>query len=353
MPRLTRKGRKAGLPPGTLVYTGPDRADKVAISLLDYDEKHVLEKTVTLKEAVKYVRKPTSVTWLNVTGVHDPQVIEEFGKRFNLHPLVMEDILSTDQRPKMEEYDDTLYLVLRMLTLNEKKHRVESEQVSLILAKGWVLSFQETPGDVFDGVRDRIRKAKGRIRNRKADYLIYALLDAIVDGYFSILEHFGEEVELLEERLVKDANTKILHKINELKREALFLRRSVWPLRETLSALHRSGNRLIKRDTLPFIRDVYDHTIQVIDTVETLRDMVSGMLDIYLSSVSNKMNEVMKVLTIIATIFIPLTFLTGLYGMNFDNMPELHWHHGYFYVLGGMFLLFLGELWYFRKKGWI
>jgi len=353
MPRLTRKGKKAGLPPGTLVYTGPDRAEKVAISLFDYDEKNVLEKRVTLKEALKFVRKSTSVTWLNVTGVHNPQIIEEFGKRFKLHPLVMEDILSTDQRPKIEEYDDTVYLVLRMFALDKNKRRMESEQVSLILAKGWVLSFQETPGDVFDGVRDRIRKGKGRIRKKKADYLLYALLDAIVDGYFTILEHFGEEVEHLEERLVKDANAKILHKINDLKREALFLRRSVWPLRETLSGLQRSGSKLVAHDTLPFVRDVYDHTIQVIDTVETLRDMVSGMLDIYLSSVSNKMNEVMKVLTIIATIFIPLTFLTGLYGMNFLNMPELHWHYGYFFVLGFMFLLFLGELWYFRKKGWM
>ncbi len=348
-----RKARKVGLPPGSVVYTGPEKEEKVKISLLDYTEKQVQERAVSLEEAVKFLKRSRSVSWFNIDGIHNPKVIAELGKRFKLHPLVMEDICSTDQRPKLEEYDDYLYLVIRMLWYNEKHRRVESEQLSLILGRGYVLSFQERAGDVFQGVRDRIRNGKGRIRKKGPDYLAYALFDAVVDHYFVILEHFGDEVERLEAALVKNPGKKTLHKINELKREALFLRRSVWPLREMLSSLQRAGTKHVKTGTLHFLRDVYDHTIQVIDTIETLRDMVSGMLDIYLSSVSNKMNEVMKVLTIIATIFIPLTFITGLYGMNFRNMPELLWPAGYFIILGVMLVIFIGQLWYFWRKGWL
>lgn len=351
--RLPRKkSAKAGLPPGTLVYTGSKREEKVRVSVIDYEEKHIEERELSLDELGSFKRKK-SVSWINIDGIHDVKVVEAAGAAFKLHPLVMEDILSTEQRPKYEEYEDHLYIVLRMLQYDEKERVIGSEQLSLILGKNYVLSFQESKGDVFDSVRERLRKAKGRIRKRGADYLAYALIDAVVDGYFSILEHFGDDVERLEEELIKHSEDNVVHKINALKREAIYLRRSVWPLREAISSLQRGGSRLISHATQPFLRDVYDHTVQVIDTIETLRDMVSGMMDLHLTSVSNKMNEVMKVLTIIATIFIPLTFIAGVYGMNFAHMPELQWRNGYFYVLGLMFLIFLGQLWYFKRKGWL
>ncbi len=347
---FSRKSKKAGLPPGSLIYTGAKKEGPVTVSVIDYDAKRLEEKGLRPGEFGRY-RTKRSVSWINVTGIHDVKVVEELGEKFKLHPLVMEDILSPDQRPKLEEYDDQVYIVLRMLKLEQG--RILSEQLSLVLGKGYVLSFQENEGDVFDAVRDRIRKGKGRIRGRNADYLAYALVDAIVDGYFAILEHVGEQVEGLETSILRSDDSHGVERINALKREALYLRRSVWPLREVLSGLQRNGHKLIEKRTLPFLRDVYDHTIQVIDTIETIRDMTSGMLDIYLSSVSNRMNEVMKVLTIIATIFIPLTFITGLYGMNFSYMPELGWRPGYFTVLGVMFLILLGQLWYFRRKGWL
>ena len=348
-----RRSSKAGLAPGTLVYTGDKKGETVRITVIDYDEHHFQEKLVaSVQDCLPFKSSPT-VTWINVDGVHDVTIIEEIGKAFEFHPLIMEDILSTGQRPKSEDYDKNVFIVLKMLNYSEESHSVETEQVSLILGPNFVFSFQERIGDVFDGVRDRIRNCKGRIRKQGPDYLAYALLDAMVDSYFAVLEKLGEDVEALEDELVGEPDTGTLQRIHVLKREMISLRRSIWPVRELISGLQRSDSTLIAESTSVFIRDVYDHTIQIMDTIESFRDMVSGMLDIYLSSISNRMNAVMKVLTIIATLFIPLTFVAGVYGMNFKYIPELRWRYGYaaFWVV--IIITTLVMLAFFRRKKWL
>ncbi|MDD3296926.1 MAG: magnesium/cobalt transporter CorA [Candidatus Omnitrophica bacterium] len=333
--------------------------EKVKISIIDYDVSKFQEKEVkSVEECFPFKDKPT-VTWVNIDGVHDFQIIEKIGKHFNIHPLVLEDIVSTGQRPKMEDFEDYLFIAIKMLYQGHGNGDFESEQVSMIIGSNYVISFQEKEGDVFGVVRDRIRNAKGRIRKTGSDYLAYALMDAVVDNYFTILEGMGERIEEMEEELVSNPTPKILQAIHNLKSDTIFLRKSVWPLREVISGLQRTESKLISPSAGVYFRDIYDHTIQVIDTIETSRDMVSGMLDIYLSSVSNRMNEVMKVLTIIATIFIPLTFIAGIYGMNFDtgiskwNMPELHWRYGYAFVWGLMLMVVAGMLTYFKRKKWL
>ncbi|HIJ53178.1 MAG TPA: magnesium/cobalt transporter CorA [Planctomycetes bacterium] len=360
MPKPVKKrSKKAGLPPGTLVHIGEKKAESVKISYFDYDEQNFQEKQVSnIEECFPFKTTPT-VTWINIDGLHDVEIIEKLGKQFELHPLVLEDVLHTEQRPKYEDFDKYIFIVLRMLQYNEKIQDIESEQVSLILGANFVISFQERIGDVFDFVRERLRNAKGKIRKMGSDYLAYALLDAIVDSYFAILEKFGERIESMEEKLVTNPTEKTLQLIHNMKREMISLRKSIWPLREVISGVQRSESSLISETTGLYLRDVYDHTIQVIDTVESFRDMVSGMLDIYLSSISNKMNAVMKVLTIIATIFIPLTFIAGIYGMNFNpekspwNMPELNWYWGYPAVCLIMAVVAVIMLVYFRRKKWL
>jgi magnesium transporter len=291
--------------------------------------------------------------WLNLDGVHDVDAVEALGTAFGLHPLAVEDIAHTGQRPKVEEYDDHLFFVLRMLRWNDQTAEIDDEQVSLALGASWVLSFQERRGDVFDPIRDRLQSNRGRVRSTGADYLAYALMDAIVDQYFVILEKLGDRIEALGERMTEDPDKQDLTSIRHLKRELLFMRKSVWPLREVVSTLQRDSTPLIQDATMIYFRDVYDHTIQVIDAVETFRDMVSGLMDLYLTSISNRMNEVMKVLTIIATIFIPLSFVAGVYGMNFVHMPELGWRFGYFAALGVMALIAGGMLLYFKRRKWL
>lgn len=354
MSRLIRKrSHKAGLPPGTLVHVGERKAEKVKIRILDYDEAQFEEKEAkTIEESFPFKDK-TTVTWINIDGLHEVEIIEKLGSHFGLHPLLLEDILNTDQRPKMEDYGDYIFVVLKMLYPGENMDEIEAEQVSLILGSNFVISLQEREGDVFDPVRDRIRKSKGRIRKAGADYLAYALLDSIVDNYFLILENVGEKIEDTEQQLAANPSQETLQYIRELKNEMIFLRKSIWPLRELISGLQRCESTLIHESTGAYLRDVYDHTIQIIDTVESYRDMISGMVDIYLSSISNKMNEVMKVLTIFASIFIPLTFVAGLYGMNFEFMPELSWHWGYFALLGFMAFIGISLVVSFKRKGWL
>lgn len=350
---VQRRSSKAGLPPGTLVYTGEQQVESVRMTVIDYDEQHVQEKHLTSIEECFPFRAAPTVTWVNIDGLHDVSVIEKLGKAFELHPLLLEDILSTAQRPKFEDYEQSIFLVLKMLRFGDDHQAVETEQVSLIVGPHFVLSFQERVGDVFDFVRERIRNSKGRIRKLGPDYLAYSLADAIVDSYFVVLEKLGEKIEDLEDDLVSDPNQKTLRQIHSLKREMITLRRSIWPLRELLSGLQRSESPLIAESTSVYLRDVYDHTIQIIDTIESFRDMVSGMLDIYLSSISNRMNAVMKVLTIIATLFIPLTFIAGVYGMNFEQMPELEWRYGYAAVWTVMIVVASIMLVYFRRKKWL
>ena len=354
MPRFIKKtSKKAGLPPGTLVHIGERKTETAQITVIDYDETQFTQEQVkTVEECFPFKDKPT-VTWINIDGLHDVKIIEKLGSHFNLHPLLLEDILNTEQRPKMEDFGDYIFLVLKMLRYEDKTRQIEAEQVSLILGPNWVITFQEREGDVFNTVRERIKKGKSRIRKLGSDYLTYALVDAIVDNYYIILEEFAEEIEDTETELAQNPTRETLQTIRTMKREMVFLRKSVWPLRELVSSLERGGATLIHESTGIYLRDVYDHTIEIIDTVESFRDMISGMLDIYLSSISNRMNEVMKVLTIFAAIFIPLTFLAGIYGMNFEYMPELKWHWGYFGILIVMASVASVMLVYFKRKRWL
>jgi magnesium transporter len=342
-----------GLPPGTPVFVGEKKVERIRIYYIDYDEAKVEEKEVKDIGQCFPFKDTSTVTWINIDGIHEVDVIEKIGKHFEMHPLILEDIVNTTQRPKLEDFGYYIFIILKMLFYDEKDNETKVEQVSLILGENFVISFQEREGDVFEPIRERIRKGKGRIRKMGADYLAYALLDAVVDGYYLILEKLGERLEDLEDTVVSNPQPETSQEIHKLKREMIFLRRSVWPLREVINILERGESPLIKKACRIFLRDVYDHTIQVIDTIETFRDMVSGMHDTYLSSISNKMNEVMKVLTIIATIFIPLTFIAGIYGMNFEFMPELKWHGAYFAVWGIIVLIAIIMVIFFKRKRWL
>ena len=354
MPRpIKRISESAGLLPGSLVHVGEKKTDKIRITVIDYDEKEFQEKEINTIEECFAFRDTSTVTWINIDGIHDVEIIEKIGSHFGFHPLMLEDIVNTSQRPKLEDFENYIFIVLKMLYFDEKEGEINAEQVSLILGSNFVISFQEKEGDVFNHIRERIRSAKGRIRKTGADYLAYSLLDAVVDNYFLILEKSGEKIGAMEEKVVANPTPQTLQIIHQLKQDIIFLRKSVWPLREVVNVLERSESKLIRKTTHIFLRDVYDHAIQVIDTIETFRDTISGMLDIYLSSVSNKMNEVMKLLTIIATIFIPLTFITGIYGMNFKYMPELGWRFGYAMVWFVMGIIVLIMIVYFKKKRWL
>lgn len=351
--RIKKRSKKVGLEPGTLVHIGEKKTEEVKIRIIDYDETHFYEKEVkTIEECLPFKDKPT-VTWIDITGVHKPDVIEKIGGHFGLHPLTAEDILNTDQRPKVEDFGNYLYIVLKILYYDERKNEIVSEQISMILGQTFVLSFQEMGTNIFNPLIERIRGNKGHIKKLGADYLAYSLLDSIVDNYFIILEKLGEDIELLEEKLITHPTREMLQTLHNLKREMIFLRKAVWPLREVISGLERGESALVKDTTRIYLRDVYDHTVQVIDSIETSRDMLSGMLDIYLSSISNKLNEVMKVLTVIATIFMPLTFIVGVYGMNFRYMPELEWRWGYFTIWAIMTVIGISMLIYFGKKKWL
>lgn len=344
---------KAGMSPGTLVHVGEQKIDKSRISLMNYDQDRLVEKELNCIEDSFVYKDTPPVSWINIDGLHEINLIEKIGSHFSIHPLVLEDIVNTGQRPKVEDFDDYIYLVLKMLKFDEKTNHIASEQVSFILSSHYLISFQEAEGDVFNFVRERVRKGRGRIRKSGPDYLAYALIDAVVDHYFSILEKGGEKIEQLEEKVQSDPAMDILQNIHDLKREIIYFRKQVWPVREVLSTLHKTESDLVQDANKVFISDVYDHTIQVIDTIESFRDIISGMMDLYLSTVSNRMNEVMKVLTIMATIFIPLTFVAGIYGMNFKFMPELEWKWSYPVLWACLIVIFFGMLIYFKNKKWL
>jgi magnesium transporter len=351
--KTKQERKKPGSPPGILFHVGEKKADQVLITMIDYDDQRLDEVVVQRVSELADRKQMPTVTWINVEGLHDTALLGEIGQVFDLHPLVLEDILNTQQRPKSEDYENHLFVVMKMLSFADESPYIRSEQVSLILGDGYVLSFQEATGDVFEPVRQRIRSRKGRICKMGPDYLLYALTDAIVDHYFVVLERIEEKLELLEDAVFEDPTVSTLAEIQRLKVELLRFRKAIWPLREAVNGLLREENELITEKTEVFLRDVYDHTIQVIDTVEGFRDTVSGLLDVYLSSVSNRMNEVMKVLTIIATIFIPLTFIAGIYGMNFEYMPELRIPWAYPLVWFAMMVVALLMITYFRKKNWL
>ena len=354
MSRIIKKtSKKVGLHPGALVHVGDQKIDKPIIELVRYNENEFEEKRLQSMEEFISSRAENKNTWLNIDGLHDVGVIETIGKQFNIHPLVLEDILNTEKRPLIEDYGDYIYMVAKMLSYDDKENIVKAEQVSVVLGNNYVVTFQESVGDVFNPIRERLRQGKGRIRKDGSDYLAYTLVDCIVDNYFIILEKFSESIEDIEEVLMNDFDQDIVEKIYRMKREMVLLRKSVWPLREVVIGLERFESTLINKSTMIYIRDLYDHTFQVIDTVETLSEMLSGILEIYLFSLSNKMNQVMKVLTIMASIFIPLTFITGIYGMNFEFMPELHSRFGYPIVLAFMIAIAIFMIFLFKKKKWI
>ena len=352
MSKFAKRSKKAGLPPGTLIHIGEKRSEKTKIRLINYDEANFFDKEVEAAEEYCTAKAATGITWVNVDGIHQIELLQQLGDCFGLHPLVLEDIMNTDQRPKMEDFGDYVYIVLKMLSFNRRREIV-AEQVSLILGQNFVLSFRERESDIFDPIVERIKSTKGFIRKEGADYLAHALLDAVVDHYFVVLEKIEEEIELLEEEVVASATPKTLQKIHKLKRELIFLRKAVFPFRGVIGALERGESPFFRQASRIYLRDIYDHTVHIIDTLETCRDLATSLLDIYLSSVSNRMNSIMRVLTVIATIFMPLTFLAGVYGMNFRHMPELEWRWGYPAVLLVMATVGIGMQIYFRKKKWL
>lgn len=350
---VKRHTKKSGAPPGTLVHTGERKIDQVLIRLIDYDTESLVERTLERIEESFPLAEDPPVTWVNVDGLHDVDVFEKIGDRFGFNRLALEDVLSTHQRPKVEDYRDHFLFVIKMLSFDANTETVVAEQCSFLVGKTYIFSFQERRGDVFEPVRERLREGRVRIRSRGTDYLLYALVDAIVDNYFRILEEIGDRVEEIEETVLTDPTIESMRRIHALRREMLVVRRAIWPLREALGQLYRGEIPNVTEETALFFRDVYDHAVQVIDTAETLREVLSGAMDLYMSGVSNRMNEVMKVLTIIATIFIPLSFFAGLYGMNFEYMPELGVRWAYPALLSFMLLVALGMLWFFRRKEWI
>ena len=355
-PLMGTRYHAPGTAPGTLVAPEEPRTTTVRVTVMDYDNEHLSESEIHGISELRQFCHTRTVTWINVEGLTDVHLLEALGRDFGIHPLTLEDVLNCGQRPKIEAYACYEFAVMKSFALIGDK--LASEQISIIFGDGYVLTLQEVPGDSFEPVRERIRHGKGRIRTKGSDYLAYALIDALTDEFFPVLEHFGERVEALEDALLERPGPATLHEIHDIKRELLALRRAAWPERELLNAMMRNDSELITADTKIYLRDCYDHVVQAMDMIETYRELASGMLDVYLSSVSNRMNEVMKVLTIIATIFIPLTFIAGIYGMNFDpdtspwNMPELRWYYGYPFSLALMAVVALALVYYFRRKGW-
>lgn len=352
MKLFKKRIKKTGLPPGTLIVSDNKKIQKSHISIFHYNENSLQETTHDTLDYEKLINS-LPVYWVNVDGLYDVKILETIGKAFSIHFLSLEDILNTDQRPKCEEHEDYIFLVVKMITHNKEKDEIDSEQVSFLVTENAALTFQEKTGDVFNPVRERIRKGKGRIRKKDSDYLVYSLFDIIVDEYFEVLEHLGEKVENLENEVIDTPSTETAAKIHSLRQKVLLLRRSIWPLREVINSIMRSESTLIHDDTKLFLRDLYDHTIQVIETIETYRDMLVGILDMYISVSGNRMNEIMKVLTIISTLFMPLGFLAGVYGMNFKYMPELESQWGYPVLIGFMILIIICLLAYFKKRKWI
>lgn len=352
MPKRTKRSVKSGLPPGTLIHIGEERAFKIRMTSISYKNSEIFKKELTTYTPDLF-KADDLVHWINIDGIHQVELLREIGDITDLHMLTLEDILNTEQRPKIEDYGSYYFVVLKMLMYDDKTHAISQEQVSIIVKGNLILTFQERPGDVFEPVRERINTPDSRIRRFGVDFLLYALVDAVVDNYFVILEKIGDELENIEEEILIGQSDSVMKELYILKRNVVMLRKTIWPLREVIGFLERTDVRMVKDETKIYYRDLYDHTIQVIDNIESLRDLIAGMVDIYLTTISNRMNSVMKVLTIIATIFIPLTFIAGVYGMNFDFMPELHWRFGYPLILGIMLVIGVFMLYLFKRKKWL
>lgn len=351
--QLQKRRQKTGLPPGSIVFFGEERSAPTTFRTITYDSDDLEEQEHPDAVEVLAFKDTPETTWIDVVGVHNERVIQTLGEHFGIHPLLLEDIVSTGQRPKVEEYDDYLFIVLRMMYHDEASDALRSEQVSLVVGERYVLCFQEVPGDVFEPVRQRLRAGRGRIRASGASYLAYALVDVVVDHYFTVLDLFGIRAEEMEDAILINPEPRLQGDLNALRRDLVHLRRAVWPVRDMVSGLERSESPLVDEMVRPFLRDTYDHVVQVIEIAESLREMLSSLHDLYMSNLSHRMNEVMKVLTIIGTIFIPLTFIAGIYGMNFDHMPELHWRYGYPIMMSLMLAIGLALVAYFRRKDWL
>lgn len=344
--------QKIGSPPGTLQHVGNIQPEKVKITIIDYQNDDFLETEVQdITQTFPY-RDSKTDTWINIDGIHNTEIIAQIGKHFGIHSLTLEDILNTNHRPTFEEHDNYLFFTLKMLAINTE-NQIENEQVSLILGNNWLISFQEQEGDMFDKIRVRLRDAQARIRKRGVDYLFYALIDIIVDHYFLIVEYFKDQLEEVENFVILNPDKKYLYNIQHLRNELIDFRKVLVPLREALIDLKADNIDLIDNDIQPYLRDVYEHTLYLFESTEYLQESINGILDLYHSGISNKTNQIMQVLTIISTIFIPLTFIVGLYGMNFDSMPEIHWKYGYVFVWTLMILVVLGMLRYFKNKKWL
>lgn len=347
-----RQRKKPGLPPGSLVFTGKQNLENAFVSYIEYSPNSLKENNLLQATDIKFSPSKEQVTWYDVRGLHDTSLIELLGLAFNIHTLVLEDVVDIHQRPKFDEYETGISIIIKALDFNTDTLKITTEQVAIYFNQDFLISFQETESDLFEAIRHRLKNTQGKIRNRRADFLAYALLDNIIDHYYIVLDKIEEVIENLEDEILSNPDNTIKAKIHHLKKELLVVRKSINPLRETIARFSKSDNPLIQERSTIFIRDMYDHTIQVMDMVESYRDMLNGLQDLYLSEISFKMNQVMQVLTVITTIFVPLSFLAGLYGMNFEYIPELHYKYGYFTLLGVMFIIFLGSLFYFKKKKW-
>jgi magnesium transporter len=350
---LKKTYEKIGQSPGSLIYIGKQPKSKATVTLLEYDRDHLEYRELTEVSDCSRIKKNNRISWLHINGLHDISLIEKIGSIFELNSLVLEDILNTEHRPKFQSLDNHLFFLIKSFIYDDKNDTLTTDQISLILGSNYVLSFQETENNIFGALIKRIESGKGRIRNQGSDYLAYAILDVIIDRYFLMLNKIGNTTEDIEIELIENLSKTILHKIYTLKRELLFFHRSVYPIRELIDGIKSSDTKLIKKTTTPFIQDLSDHYVQIIETIETNRTLITTMLDTYISLNSNKMNEVMKVLTIVATLFIPLTFIVGIYGMNFEYMPELSWRWGYPMIWAIMILLILIMFVFFKYKKWL
>lgn len=353
MPKKKQISSKS-TPPGSLVYVGKKKNGKVNINAFNYTKKRFNKYNIKKVEDLAVLKNHSTVSWINICGISNPNIIKRVGKYFGLHNLLLEDIMDTDNRPKIENFGDYIFVILKSFHFKNKNKDLEHRQISFVLKDNLIISFQESSEcDIFAQIENRIREKKGLIRNEKNDYLLYALIDIIIDGYFVVLDDMEEQLDELEKRLLSNPKPAILKNITKLKKEVMLLSKLIWPSKEITHNLSRLNSKLIKESTKRYLMDAHDHTLQILDTIDTFKSTVKGMDDIYLSSVNNKMNEIIKVLTIMTSVFIPLTFITGLYGMNFKNMPEISWHYGYFTVLIAMIVMTVGMVWFFKKKKWL
>ena len=344
---------KIGLPPGSLVYIGKQRTQKVTVSEINYSTGHYEESELSKISDCNTWNNSENVTIVSVVGIHDTSIIEAAGEYFSLDPLILEDIVNTQNRSRLEEFDDYLFLPMKILGVDLNSNEITTEHESLLLGKNGIISFQESELKILDPLKDRIRKGKGIARQRNSDYIYYRMVDTIVDNYFVVTEYLADRLDVLEENILQNPNENVNAEIYELKKKIGFVKRTISPLRESISNIIKTDSDLVSESTQNYFRDVYDHLIHLIETVDSQRETINDFLNLYMSSMSNKMNEVMKVLTIFASIFIPLTFIAGIYGMNFAIMPELQWKYGYFVVWGIMFLVAILLLFYFRRKRWL